>query len=136
MTLLESLKRHTTIVADTGDLEAIRKHRPQDATTNPSLLLKAAQNPAYKELVERALKLSQAVAGDKATRTAAFMDQLFVDFGCEILKLIPGRVSTEVDATYSFNTEGTVAKARHFIDLYKQAGVPRERVLIKVVTTW
>ena len=136
MTLLESLKRHTTIVADTGDLEAIRKHRPQDATTNPSLLLKAAQQPAYKELVERALKASQSVAGDKAARTAAFMDHLFVDFGCEILKIVPGRVSTEVDASFSFDTQGTIAKARHFIDLYKQAGVPRERVLIKVGTTW
>jgi transaldolase len=136
MTLLESLKRHTTIVADTGDIEAIRKHRPQDATTNPSLLLKAAQQPAYKELVERALKASQAVAGDKATRSAAFMDHLFVNFGCEILKIVPGRVSTEVDATYSFDTEGSIVKARHFIDLYKQAGVPRERVLIKLGTTW
>ena len=136
MTLLESLKRYTTIVADTGDIEAIRKHRPQDATTNPSLLLKAAQQPAYRELVERALKASQSVSGDKAARTAAFMDGLFVEFGCEILKIVPGRVSTEVDASFSFDTEGTIAKARHFIDLYKQAGVPRERVLIKVGTTW
>lgn len=136
MTLLESLKRHTTIVADTGDLEAIRKHRPQDATTNPSLLLKAAQQPAYRELVEAALRASQSVPGDKAARTADFMDRLAVSFGCEILKIVPGRVSTEVDATLSFDTEATVAKARHLIDLYRQADVPRERVLIKVGTTW
>jgi transaldolase len=136
MTLLESLKQYTTIVADTGDIEAIRKHRPQDATTNPSLLLKAAQQPAYRELVAAALHASQAVAGDKATRMAAFMDRLAVSFGCEILKIIPGRVSTEVDATFSFDTEGTVAKARELIELYAKAGVARERVLIKVGTTW
>jgi transaldolase len=136
MTLLESLKRHTTIVADTGDIEAIRKHRPQDATTNPSLLLKAAQQPAYRELVETALRASQSVAGDKAARTGAFMDSLAVNFGCEILKIVPGRVSTEVDPTLSFDTEGTIAKARHLIDLYAQAGVARERILIKVGSTW
>jgi transaldolase len=136
MTLLESLKQYTTIVADTGDIEAIRKHRPQDATTNPSLLLKAAQQPAYRDLVGGALKASQSISGDKATRMAAFMDRLAVNFGCEILKIIPGRVSTEVDATLSFDTEGTVAKARELIQLYAQAGVARERVLIKVGTTW
>src|SRR6185312_6893107 len=136
MTLLESLKQYTTIVADTGDIEAIRKHRPQDATTNPSLLLKAAQQPAYRELVAAALHASQAVAGDKAARMAAFMDRLAVSFACEILKIIPGRVSTEVDATFSFDTEGTVAKARELIELYAKAGVARERVLIKVGTTW
>jgi transaldolase len=136
MTLLESLKRHTTIVADTGDIEAIRKHRPQDATTNPSLLLKAAQQPAYRELVETALRASQSAAGDKAARTVAFMDRLAVNFGCEILKIVPGRVSTEVDPTLSFDTEGTIAKAHHLIDLYAQAGVERERILIKVGSTW
>ncbi len=136
MTLLESLKQYTTIVADTGDIEAIRKHRPQDATTNPSLLLKAAQQPAYRELVAAALHASQSVAGDKAARMAAFMDRLAVSFGCEILKIVPGRVSTEVDATLSFDTEGTVAKARQLIELYAQAGVARERVLIKIGTTW
>lgn len=136
MTLLDSLKRYTTIVADTGDIEAIKKHRPQDATTNPSLLLKAAQQPQYRELVEEALRSSQSVAGDKAARTAAFMDRLAVSFGCEILKIVPGRVSTEVDATFSFDTEGTVAKARHLIGLYDKAGVARERILIKVGTTW
>lgn len=136
MTLLESLKQYTTIVADTGDIEAIRKHRPQDATTNPSLLLKAAQQPAYRELVAAALHASQSVAGDKTARMAAFMDRLAVSFGCEILKIVPGRVSTEVDATFSFDTEGTVAKARELIELYAKAGVPRERVLIKVGTTW
>jgi transaldolase len=136
MTLLESLKRYTTITADTGDIEAIKKHKPQDATTNPSLLLKAAQQPQYRELVEGALKSSRSGTGDKAAQTEAFMDTLAVNFGCEILKIIPGRVSTEVDASYSFNTEGTVVKARELIALYEKAGVARDRILIKVGSTW
>src|SRR5688500_9231839 len=101
MNLLESLKQHTVVVADTGDIEAIARHKPQDATTNPSLLLKAAQMPQYRALVDEALKHADAQSGDKSARTAAFMDKLAVNFGCEILKAIPGRVSTEVDATYS-----------------------------------
>src|SRR5881394_2492689 len=105
MNNLESLRKYTTVVADTGDIEAIAKYKPQDATTNPSLLLKAAQMPQYRGLVDEALSHSAAVDGDRASRTAAFMDKLAVNFGTEILKLIPGRVSTEVDATYSFDTE-------------------------------
>ena len=136
MHLLDSLKQHTTVVADTGDFEAIRQYQPQDATTNPSLLLKAAQKDSYRELVDEALKASESASGDEAARTEAFMDQLFVVFGREILKVVPGRVSTEVDAKLSFDKEGTLAKARRLIQLYEQAGIDRERVLIKVSSTW
>lgn len=136
MTLLDSLKRYTTVVADTGDIDAIAKSRPQDATTNPSLLLKAAQQTQYRPLVDAALKDADRVAGSQATPTEAFMDCLAVNFGRRILELIPGRVSTEVDARFSFDTEASVAKARHLISLYEQAGTPRERVLIKVGSTW
>lgn len=136
MTLLDSLKKQTVIVADTGDIDAIAKHKPQDSTTNPSLLLKAAPQPRYRALVDEALKFAGAQPGDEAQRTSAFMEKLAVNFGCEILKIIPGRVSTEVDAAFSFDTEGTIAKARHTIDLYRKAGVDKERILIKVGTTW
>jgi transaldolase len=136
MNLLESLKRYTTVVADTGDIDAIVKYQPQDATTNPSLLYQAAQKPQYEYLVEEALHYASQFPGDAAARTEAFMDRLFVDFGCEILRIVPGRVSTQVDARLSFDVEGTLAKARRLIGLYKQAGVPRERVLVKVTSTW
>ena len=136
MTHLESLKKYTVIVADTGDLEAIAKHKPQDATTNPSLLLKAAQNPQYRPLVDEALAHAAKQPGDEAQRTAAFMDKLAVNFGCEILKIVAGRVSTEVDATYSFDTAGTIEKAHGLIELYRKAGIDRNRILIKVGTTW
>jgi transaldolase len=134
MSLLDSLKRVTTVVADTGDIEAMRQFRPQDATTNPSLLLKAAQQPQYRSLVESALADADQVAEPK--RTEAFMDRLGVSFGREILKIVPGRVSTEVDARFSFDTAGTVAKARELIGLYEKAGIDRERILIKVGSTW
>jgi transaldolase len=136
MSLLDSLKRHTTVVADTGDIEAIAQYRPQDATTNPSLLLKAAQQPEYRPLVDAALKAAERVSGPETKRTEAFMDQLAVAFGGEILKIIPGRVSTEVDARFSFDTDGSVAKARQLIALYEASGVARERILIKVGSTW
>jgi transaldolase len=136
MTLLDSLKTYTTIVADTGDIQAIARLKPQDATTNPSLLLHAAQQPEYAHLVEQALDDASRDGGDRAARTEAFMDRLFVAFGREILESIPGRVSTEVDAGLSFNTEGTLAKARRLIGLYEEAGVDRKRILIKVGTTW
>ena len=136
MSLLDSLKKYTTVVADTGDIEAIAKAKPQDATTNPSLLFKAAQQPQYKHLVEEAAAYSKKQAGDEAAQTAAFMDKLFVNFGCEILKAIPGRVSTEVDASFSFDTEGSIEKARTFIKLYEAAGVDRERILVKLGSTW
>ena len=136
MNLLESLKRCTTVVADTGDFEAIAEHKPQDATTNPSLLLKAAQLPQYRDLVDDALNFAVGAGQNQAARSVAFMDKLFIDFGCEILKIVPGRVSTEVDAGLSFDTEGTLAKARKLIGMYKQAGIERDRVLIKIASTW
>jgi transaldolase len=136
MNLLDSLKRYTTVVADTGDFEAIAEYQPQDATTNPSLLYQAAQKPPYQHLVEDALQHAIHCPGDRAARTEAFMDRLLVNFGCEILKIIPGRVSTEVDAALSFDVEGTLAKAHNLIDLYEKAGIDRQRVLIKVASTW
>ncbi len=136
MSLLDSLKRVTTVVADTGDIEAMRQFRPQDATTNPSLLLKAAQQPQYRPLVETALADADRAGVAEAKRTEAFMDRLAVNFGREILKIVPGRVSTEVDARLSFDTEGSIAKARELIELYERAGIGRERILIKVSSTW
>jgi transaldolase len=136
MNLLESLKRHTTVVSDTGDFESIAEYKPQDATTNPSLLYQAAQKPPYEHLVEDALEHAIHTPGDRAARTEAFMNKLLVNFGCEILKIIPGRVSTEVDAGLSFDGAGTLAKARKLIGMYDEAGVGRERVLIKIASTW
>jgi transaldolase len=136
MALLESLKQFTVVVADTGDIDAIAQFKPQDATTNPSLLLHAAQQPQYAHLVEGALHEASEQGGDPQKKTEEFMDRLFVNFGCEILKIIPGRVSTEVDAGLSFDTEATIAKARKLIGLYKQEGVDPKRVLIKVASTW
>jgi transaldolase len=136
MSLLESLRRVTVVVADTGDIEAIRQHQPQDATTNPSLLLKAAQQAEYQPIVEAARQGADRVSGSDEARTEAFLDRLAVGFGTEILTIIPGRVSTEVDARLSFDIEGTIAKARQLIELYAHAGVARERVLIKIASTW
>jgi transaldolase len=136
MTLLESLKQYTTVVADTGDIEAIHRHRPQDATTNPSLLYHAAQMPAYRYLVEQATEQASDRGGSHEHMAEEFIDQLFVLFGSEILKVVPGRVSTEVAASLSFDTPGTIAKARRLISLYQKKGVPRERILIKIASTW
>jgi transaldolase len=136
MTLLESLKRHTIVVADTGDIAAIGKHRPQDATTNPSLLLKAAEDKAYAHLVDGALAAAKAEATSTPERLHAFLDRLAVSFGVEILKLIPGRVSTEVDARLSFDQEGTIAQAKRLIAMYEKQNIGRERVLIKIASTW
>lgn len=136
MNVLESLKRCTTVVADTGDFESIAEYKPQDATTNPSLLFQAAQKPQYEHLVSAALQSASQSAGSEAARTEAFMDNLLINFGCAILKIVPGRVSTEVDAGLSFDTAGSMAKARRLIGLYEKAGVPRERVLIKLASTW
>lgn len=136
MTLLESLKQCTTVVADTGDIDAIRQHRPQDATTNPSLLYHAAQIPAYRHLVEEAVEQASELGGSREDMAADFIDQMFVLFGSEILKVVPGRVSTEVAASLSFDTPGTVAKARKLISLYEKKGVPRQRILIKIASTW
>jgi transaldolase len=136
MSLLDSLKNFTTVVADTGDIEAMRQFRPQDATTNPSLLLKAAQQPQYRPLVEAALADADRAGVAETKRAEAFMDRLAVNFGREILKIVPGRVSTEVDARLSFDTAATIAKARELIGLYEAAGIERERILIKVGSTW
>ena len=136
MSLLDSLKRVTIVVADTGDIEAMRQFRPQDATTNPSLLLKAAQQPQYRPLVDAALADSDRLGLPETKRTEAFMDRLAVNFGREILKIVPGRVSTEVDARLSFDTAGSVAKAREIVGLYEKAGIDRERLLIKLGSTW
>ena len=136
MKLLESLKQYTTVVADTGDIEAIARHRPQDATTNPSLLFHAAQMPVYRHLVDEATELALERGGRHEEMAEEFIDRLFVLFGCEILKVVPGRVSTEVAARLSFDTEATIAKARKLISLYEKAGVSRERVLIKIASTW
>jgi transaldolase len=131
-THLESLKQHSIVVADTGDIESIARLRPQDATTNPSLLLKSAQDARYRPLLDGALAQAKAAGED----LAGAIDRLFVAFGCEILKHVPGRVSTEVDPRLSFDTEASIAKARHLIALYEAAGVSRSRVLIKLATTW
>lgn len=131
-THLESLKQHSIVVADTGDIESIARLRPQDATTNPSLLLKSAQDARYRPLLDAALAQAKAAGED----LAGAIDHLFVAFGCEILKHVPGRVSTEVDPRLSFDTEASIAKARHLIALYEAAGISRSRVLIKLATTW
>jgi transaldolase len=131
---LDALRQHSTIVADTGDIEAIARFRPLDATTNPSLLLKAASLPAYSQLVDDAL--SGARGNDDTARIADASDRLAVAIGGKILELIPGRVSTEVDARLSFDTEATVAKARHLVELYDRAGIGRDRLLIKIASTW
>lgn len=136
MSLLDSLKKFTTVVADTGDIESMRQFKPQDATTNPSLLLKASQQATYRPLVDAALADADRAGVPAAKRAEAFMDRLAVNFGKEILKIVPGRVSTEVDARYSFDTDATIAKARELIGLYEKDGIARERILIKVGTTW
>ncbi|WP_020165916.1 transaldolase [Methyloversatilis discipulorum] len=129
---LESLKRHSIVVADTGDIESIARLKPQDATTNPSLLLKSAQDTRYRPLLDTALAQAKAAGED----LSGAIDRLFVAFGCEILKHVPGRVSTEVDPRLSFDSEASIAKARHLIALYEAAGISRSRVLIKVASTW
>src|SRR5688572_17451572 len=128
---LEQLKQFTKVVADTGDFSSIKEFTPQDATTNPSLILKAAGMPGYAHLVDQAIK----DAGSGASM-GTIIDVLLVLFGAEILKIVPGRVSTEVDARLSFDREGSIAKAREIIGLYEKAGIPRERILIKLASTW
>jgi transaldolase len=131
--LLTTLKQHSLVVADTGDFASIRKYQPRDATTNPSLLLKAATMSEYAGLVAETLSQAKRAGGGAS---GAAMDRLAVAFGVEILKIVPGRVSTEVDARLSFDRAGTLEKARTLIALYEKAGVPRERVLIKIASTW
>jgi transaldolase len=134
--LLSSLKKHSVVVADTGDFASIRKYQPRDATTNPSLLLKAASMPEYADVVAKAVRDAKAEATGQAAALGLCMDKLAVAFGIEILKIVPNRVSTEVDARLSFNTPASIAKARQLIAMYEAAGVPRERILIKLASTW
>ena len=136
MNLLEQIRQMTTIVSDTGDIESIKKYTPQDATTNPSLILAAAQNPHYHRLIEDAVSFSKSNGKSKEEQRTLLMDKLFINFGLEILKIIPGRVSTEVDARLSFDVEGSIKKAHSLINLYKAAGISKERVLIKLASTW
>ena len=130
MNQLDALKQFTTVVADTGDFKQLAQFQPQDATTNPSLILKAVQKPEYAPL------LAEAVAAHRGQPLDVVMDHLLVRFGCEILKTIPGRVSTEVDARLSFDTAATLARARRIMALYEAQGISRERVLIKIASTW
>ena len=130
MNQLEQLKQFTTVVADTGDFQSIKAYTPRDATTNPSLILKAVQKPEYRPLLE------QAVRDNPTLSTADVIDRLLVAFGIEILKLVPGRVSTEIDARLSFDTAANVAKGRELMALYEAAGYGRDRVLIKIASTW
>jgi transaldolase len=136
MNKLEQLKSMTTVVVDTGDIDAIKKYTPTDATTNPSLILAAIQKPQYHHLAEEAVNYAKTKAKSSEEEKNLLMDKLFVNFGIEILKLIPGRVSTEVNAKLSFDVEGSVKKARELITLYEMAGIPRERILIKLASTW
>ncbi|SFV02451.1 transaldolase [Pseudoduganella namucuonensis] len=130
MNQLEQLKQYTTVVADTGDFQSIKAYTPRDATTNPSLILKAVQKDEYKPLLEKAVR------DNPSASTGDIIDHLLIAFGTEILKVIPGRVSTEIDARLSFDVEGNVAKGRELIGLYEKAGIPRERILIKIASTW
>ncbi len=133
---LESLKSVTTVVADTGDIDSIKKYLPTDATTNPSLLLAAAQMPQYQHLVENAINYGKESNKDSDSAISKILDKLVVNFGTEILKIVPRYVSTEVDARLSFDTTATVNKARELIGLYKEQGIDKERILIKVAATW
>ncbi len=131
---LDQLKKFTTVVADTGDFESIRKYSPQDATTNPTLIFKAVQQDEYKPLLEKAIADNRGSSGSDLPKK--IIDDLLIAFGRKILEIVPGRVSTEVDARLSFDTEATVEKARYLIGLYEKHGIDRKRVLIKIASTW
>ena len=133
---LDSLRELTVVVADTGDIDAIRQYKPEDATTNPSLILSAAALPQYAALIDEAIAYGKQQSQDKAQQLVDAEDKLAVNIGLEILKLVPGRVSTEVDARLSYDTEATVAKARKLIALYEAAGINKNRILIKIASTW
>ncbi|GAB7343438.1 hypothetical protein MBLNU457_1465t1 [Dothideomycetes sp. NU457] len=133
---LEQLKQYTTVVCDSGDFQSIDKYKPQDATTNPSLILAAAKQEKYQGLIDAAVKYGKQHGKNIDEQVDATLDSLLVQFGKEILKIIPGKVSTEVDARFSFDTEASVNKALHIIDLYKEEGIDKDRVLIKIASTW
>lgn len=137
MNYLDQLKAYTQVVADTGDFASIEAYKPIDATTNPSLIYAASQDEKYKSLIEEAIIYAKrSSSSDRSLQLTRAVDKLAVNFGLEILKIVPGRVSTEVDARLSFDTEASVRKARELIRLYEEAGIPRERILIKVASTW
>lgn len=133
---LEQLRKLTTVVADTGEIDAIKKYQPEDATTNPSLILKAAQIEEYAPLIDASIEYAKAQSNDKAQQVQDTCDMLAVNIGKEILKTIPGRISTEVDARLSYDTEGSVAKARQLVKMYNDAGITNDRILIKLASTW
>lgn len=133
---LTSLRQYTTVVADTGDIAAMKLYQPQDATTNPSLILGAAQIPEYRKLIDDAVTWARAQSSDRAQQIVDATDRLAVNIGLEILKLIPGRISTEVDARLSYDTEASIAKAKRLIKMYNDAGISNDRILIKLASTW
>ena len=135
-TQLDSLRSMTVVVADTGDIDAIKKYQPQDATTNPSLILSASALPQYTPLIDEAIAYAKAQSADKAQQLIDAEDKLAVNIGLEILKIVPGRISTEVDARLSYDTQATVEKARKLIALYNEAGISNDRILIKIASTW
>ena len=135
-TQLDSLRKMTVVVADTGDIDAIKKYQPQDATTNPSLILSASALPQYAPLIDEAIAYAKAQSANKAQQLIDAEDKLAVNIGLEILKIVPGRISTEVDARLSYNTQATVEKARKLIALYNAAGISNDRILIKIASTW
>ncbi|WP_373099542.1 MULTISPECIES: transaldolase [Pasteurellaceae] len=135
-TQLDALRGMTVVVADTGDIDAIKQYQPQDATTNPSLILSASALPQYAALIDEAIAYAKAQSQDRAQQLIDAEDKLAVNIGLEILKIVPGRVSTEVDARLSYDTDATVAKARKLIKLYNDAGIANERILIKIASTW
>lgn len=136
MTQLDQLKKLTTVVADTGDFEAMKSFKPQDATTNPSLILQAATKPEYRPLIEQAINEHKSSGLTGQALTDSILDRILILFGLEILKIVPGRVSTEVDARLSFDTQGTVDKALQLIAAYENEGISRDRILIKIASTW
>ena len=141
MNSLDQLKQHTVIVADTGDIDSIARNKPQDATTNPSLIAKAAQMPQYADLIQEAIKsgrqdVAKLSAGTDQKLVNAVLDRLSVNFGLRILQIVPGRVSVEVDARLSFDEEATVAKGKHLIRLFAEHGISSDRILIKIASTW
>ncbi len=136
MNALDQLRNFTTIVSDTGEIEEIKKYKPTDSTTNPSLILAASSKADYQHLILEAIAWGKKQASDPRAALDAIMEKLFVNFGLEILKIVPGRVSTEVDARLSFDYEASLLKARHLVSLYEKAGIQRERVLIKLASTW
>jgi len=135
-TQLDQLKQFTTVVADTGDFATLKQYAPRDATTNPSLILKAAQMAEYSWLLDKVFSDGKQTGATGNALLHTLLDDLLVAFGCEILKIVPGRVSTETDANLSFDSEALVAKGRRFISLYQKQGIPRERILIKIASTW